>query len=158
MVITMVEICDFWRNPQLSWMSNFYPAAIVVDGRIWPSVEHYYQAHKFQGTEWFEFLANQPTAAKAKTKSRKAGVCQLSQAQKELILFKAVKAKFSQHPDLKALLLATSTKWIVEGSPKDRYWGTANGSGLNRMGELLMELRAHLINDCPITPIIHLVH
>jgi len=58
---------------------------------------------------------------------------------------RALRAKFTQHPDLRTLLLGTGDEEIVENAPGDYYWGCGkDGSGKNRLGALLMELRAEL--------------
>ena len=60
----------------------------------------------------------------------------------------ALRAKFTQHPDLKATLLATGAAEIVEHTANDRYWGDGgDGTGKDRLGELLMELRAALLAE-----------
>ena len=65
----------------------------------------------------------------------------------------ALRAKFDQYPDLKQLLLSTAGKSLVEHTENDNYWGDASeGSGLNRLGDLLVELRdSYLNNDKPPT-------
>ncbi|MRR38310.1 DUF1768 domain-containing protein, partial [bacterium] len=50
-----------------------------------------------------------------------------------------------QHPGLKSLLLSTGNSALVEHTRNDRYWGDGgDGSGRNRLGHLLMELREQL--------------
>ena len=54
----------------------------------------------------------------------------------------ALYAKFTQHPDLGALLLSTGEALLVEHTSHDRYWADGgDGSGLTRLGCLWMELR-----------------
>lgn len=57
-------------------------------------------------------------------------------------------AKFTQHDDLRDLLLSTKTARLVESATEDnavnRLWGEVNGEGRNMLGEMLMELRAKL--------------
>jgi len=31
------------------WCSNFYDSPITIDGELWPTTEHYFQAMKFRG-------------------------------------------------------------------------------------------------------------
>jgi hypothetical protein len=57
-------------------------------------------------------------------------------------------AKFTQHQDLKDLLLSTGNMRLVESATVDnavnRLWGEVNGKGKNKLGELLMEVRQEL--------------
>ena len=63
----------------------------------------------------------------------------------------ALRAKFTQHENLKELLLSTMDAELVEASPSDSYWGNAtrrDGSrGLNKLGLLLMEIRDALADE-----------
>jgi len=53
--------------------------------------------------------------------------------------------KFESHPDIKQILLDTGEEDIVEAAPNDRYWGAgADGTGRNRLGEILMQVRSQL--------------
>ena len=57
----------------------------------------------------------------------------------------AVRRKFETHADIRAILLATGDGELVENAPGDYYWGCgADGSGQNRLGHILMEVRAAL--------------
>jgi hypothetical protein len=61
---------------------------------------------------------------------------------KEQVMYKVLKIKFHQHPDLKYILLGTGNKTIVEDSPFDYFWGCGkNRTGKNRLGCILMRLR-----------------
>jgi len=57
-------------------------------------------------------------------------------------------AKFTQHPELRELLLSTGNARLVEVATVDndvnRLWGEVNGKGKNMLGVLLMELRDKL--------------
>jgi len=59
-----------------------------------------------------------------------------------------LRAKFTQHADLAAALLATGNARLVESatvdSPVNRLWGEVNGVGKNMLGVLLMEIRDEL--------------
>jgi len=66
---------------------------------------------------------------------------------KDGIMLDALRAKFDQHADLKRVLLETGDRTLVERTANDRYWGDGgDGSGRNRLGELLMLLRKELRN------------
>ena len=152
--------------------SNFYKASIDIDGETYPTVEHYYQAAKFADDDFMHDLikgAPTPTASKelaylkagrwatdelkkdiklAKAYCKEHGVTYDAvtfEAEREVIMWNALVAKFTQHPHLERLLLSTGDYRLVEASPTDAYWGEGkDGKGLNRLGELLMELRAEL--------------
>ena len=60
-------------------------------------------------------------------------------------MYKALLAKFTQHSYLRKLLLETKERDLIEHSLYDSYWGDGgDGSGKNRLGELLMQLRREL--------------
>ena len=67
---------------------------------------------------------------------------------KEEIMHAAMLTKFQTHPKLADLLRSTGHRIIVENAPTDDYWGCGpDGQGLNRLGQLLMTVRAHLRGD-----------
>lgn len=78
---------------------------------------------------------------------------------REDAMFAACYAKFSQNPKLKAQLLASGSKLLVEASPVDKIWGIGlapnepkarnvdTWQGLNLLGKILMEVRMALANE-----------
>jgi len=62
-----------------------------------------------------------------------------------------LRAKFTQHEDLKRPLLSTGQARLVEAGRVDdavnRTWGEVNGKGRNMLGILLVELRTELNNN-----------
>ncbi len=63
----------------------------------------------------------------------------------EAVVAKALKAKFTQHENLKQLLLGTETRTLVFEAQNDEYWGSgAERKGLNRLGKNLETLRTSL--------------
>ncbi|KAJ5070907.1 hypothetical protein M0811_01888 [Anaeramoeba ignava] len=54
-------------------------------------------------------------------------------------------AKFDQNEELKKLLFETGDALLVEDARNDYYWGRgASGKGKNKLGHILMEVRAEL--------------
>lgn len=124
--------------------TNFYAANIVIDGRSYPTTEHYFQANKFKDPNIFNIIVSQPNASAALKEARKYDGYKRQDWErvKDMIMWKALHAKFTQHPNLKTLLLRTGTTHLYEGSYVDNYWGTgADGTGQNKLGRLLMKLR-----------------
>jgi ribA/ribD-fused uncharacterized protein len=64
---------------------------------------------------------------------------------RDSIMYEVVLAKFTQHDDLREILLGTGDAKFVEHAEKDRYWGDGgDGSGQNRLGQILMRVREEL--------------
>jgi N-glycosidase YbiA len=127
--------------------SNFSPHPIKLNGKTWPTSEHYFQAQKFVGTEYEEEIrqAKSPMIAARLGRSRKKPLRKDWESSKDNIMRKTLQAKFTQHLDLRSLLLSTGDATIVEHTDKDDYWGDGgDGGGRNRLGILLMELRDKL--------------
>jgi ribA/ribD-fused uncharacterized protein len=126
------------------FLSNFYPAPFMLDGKQWPTSEHYFQAQKFAGTSHEEAirLTPSPMVAARMGRSRKHPLRPDWERVKDDVMREALWAKFSQNVDLAEKLLATGDTRLIEHTPKDRYWADGgDGSGLNRLGQLLMETR-----------------
>jgi ribA/ribD-fused uncharacterized protein len=127
--------------------SNFAHYPIRLSGGLWPTVEHYFQAQKFPDTDYEEAIrqAKSPAKAKAMGRSRKYRLRRDWETVKDGIMREAVLAKFTQHAEIRAVLLATGDAVIVEDSPTDAYWGCgSHGGGKNKLGRILMSVRDEL--------------
>jgi ribA/ribD-fused uncharacterized protein len=132
-------------------LSNFAPFGFEQDGVHWPTVEHYFQAQKFPGGENAAYretirCAKTPKEAKALGRTRSIAIRLDWEDVKEDIMRDALRMKFAAGK-LRELLLATGDRVLIEASPFDTYWGCGrSGKGKNRLGELLMQVRAELRN------------
>lgn len=64
---------------------------------------------------------------------------------KDVLMYEIVLAKFSQHEDLKAMLLGTGDQVIIEDADSDPYWGWGcSFVGQNKLGRILMAVRSKL--------------
>jgi hypothetical protein len=127
--------------------SNFSPHPFALKSKQWQTTEHYFQAQKFAGTEHEEVVrqAKSPMIAARMGRSRERPLRPDWEAAKDDVMRDALYAKFTQHPKLRDVLLATGDAVIIEHTKNDNYWGDGgDGSGKNRLGELLMELRKEL--------------
>ena len=127
--------------------SNFSRHAVFLKGKRWPTSEHYFQAQKFAGEPDEEEVrrANKPMLAASMGRDRKRPLRRDWERVKEQVMLEALRAKFTQHEELKAVLLGTGDAVLVEHTANDSYWGDGgDGSGKNRLGVLLMQLRAEL--------------
>ena len=124
--------------------SNFAPFPIQLGGKRWPTSEHYFQAQKFLEKEHHESIrqAKSPMIAARMGRSRKLPLRKDWESVKDQIMREAVLAKFTQHEELRELLLSTGDAKLVEHTTNDSYWGDGgDGSGKNKLGLILMEVR-----------------
>jgi ribA/ribD-fused uncharacterized protein len=141
------EIRFYLAGDEYGELSNFAPFPIFLKGKRWPTSEHYFQAQKFAGTPHEEEIrrAKKPRLAAEMGRDRKRPLRRDWESVKDGVMLDALRAKFGQHDDLRALLLATGDARLVEHTVHDAYWGDGgDGSGRNRLGELLMRVRDEL--------------
>lgn len=127
--------------------SNFAPYGVEMDGVWWRTVEHYFQAQKFEDAGHSARIrdARRPKDAAILGRSRALPIRPDWETVKDTVMLEALRVKFRTHPALRALLLETGNQEIVENAPGDFYWGCgADGSGRNRLGQLLMQVRGEL--------------
>ncbi|WP_370318380.1 NADAR family protein [Oricola sp.] len=135
-----------------SEFSNFAPYGIAMDDVWWRTVEHYFQAQKFHDAAYRERirLSNKPKDAKALGMTRAIPLRPDWEEVKDGIMLEAVTVKFETHAELAELLLSTGDRQIVENAPMDSYWGCGpDGTGLNKLGRMLMEVREKLRSEAP---------
>lgn len=141
-------------------LSNHYIAEQVVDNRLFNCNEQYYmhaKAIRFSDHDSArKILMEKDPVIQKKIGSNIAGFndnrweeCCID------VMRRGLTAKFQQNPDLKDFLLDTGNNFILEGNPRDKYWGTGLsiydrriwkssawiGSAQNNMGKLLEEVR-----------------
>lgn len=148
----MAQPILFYRSNEVPYgpFSNFdtkHP--IRLKDKVWPSTEHYFQAQKFAGTEHEEAvrLVSKPRDAAAMGRDRSLPLRPDWESVKDDVMRDAVRAKFTQHVDMKRLLLSTGDAELVEHTTNDSYWADGgDGSGKNMLGKILMEIRSELSN------------
>lgn len=146
--LTTKKVIKFY-SPRFSYgeFSNFARYPIVLDGRRWPTSEHYFQAQKFVGTqdELKIQQASTPSEAARLGRDRTKPLREDWESVKVEVMRRAVRAKFTQYENLHQLLLSTGDALLVEHTEKDSYWGDGgDGSGKNMLGHILMEVRDDL--------------
>ena len=127
--------------------SNFAPYPIALDGETWPTSEHYFQAQKFLDPAHQAAIRRQrsPMIAARMGRSRQRPLRADWEVVKDDVMRRAVLAKFTQHAALRDRLLGSGEATLVEHTANDAYWADGgDGSGLNRLGQILMEVRAQL--------------
>jgi ribA/ribD-fused uncharacterized protein len=144
-----VPIYFYVPRDEHGYLSNFSAHGVELDGVYVPTVEHYFQSAKFTETDPAHAagIRRAPTPKMAATLGRDRGhpVRADWEEVKEEVMRRGVRRKFETHEDIRARLVDTGDEELVEASPSDFYWGAgADGSGKNRLGVILMEVRAAL--------------
>lgn len=137
----------FSKSDRYREFSNFANYPILIDGVVWPTSEHYYQAQKFDDPARHARIRALPKAAAAKRYAAKyrSKIRPDWNEAKDAVMERALRAKFTQHKSLRDLLVGSGDEKIEEDSQKDYYWGTgADGTGQNKLGTMLMQLRTEL--------------
>jgi len=139
-----LAIYFYGSTDEYGCFSNFSRHGIAMEDGYWPTVEHYFQAQKFNDLQHRERIrrASTPKEAKRLGWSRAIPIRADWEEIKEEVMRRAVRRKFETHAAIRELLLSTGDEEIVENASGDYYWG----SGKNRLGVILMEVRAWLRN------------
>jgi ribA/ribD-fused uncharacterized protein len=158
-----------WRRV----LSNFYPAEITVDGRLYYSVEHAFHAAKARcssnpsAAAHFEIgsgrVPKDPLAAKkagGRSGFKKLGIVldiEQWRAQRDIATMAALRARLSCDDLFRRILAAVHKKELTllhfERGGTKSYWGgnirKADGVqvGRNRLGEMLMDLAKEVAAD-----------
>jgi ribA/ribD-fused uncharacterized protein len=126
------------------FLSNFAPSTIILDGLLFPTVEHAYQALKCVEKSDFERIRKATSPGHAKSLGRKVQMVPNWDDIKYNLMFNLVHQKFAKDP-LLSMLLATGDAELVEGNYwNDTYWGVCRGIGQNNLGKILMQVRKDL--------------
>src|SRR3990172_6580265 len=146
----MAEIRFYEEKSLWGEFSNYYPSPLQIDGKIYPTNEHFYQALKFLGPdqtprsqEYAELIRQQNTPNKAtilanqKVKGGYAWVKPLNEIilaypdvriradfdqVKDNLMRWGVFQKFLQHPNLFQVLDSTGSAQLAEHTSRDKYW------------------------------------
>jgi ribA/ribD-fused uncharacterized protein len=135
----MVVVIDSFSGGN-RFLSNFYPSNVVLDEYIYFTVEHAFQAAKTTDSVERMRIRNADTPGKAKRLGRKVTLRPGWDDMRVDVMRGLLGQKFSREP-LRSMLRETAPAVLIEGNTwGDRFWGV-DGSGLNWLGILLMEIR-----------------
>lgn len=131
------------------FLSNFFEQTIEIEGAMYPTAEHAFQALKTREASERYFVQIAPTPKAAKARGRKVTLRSDWDSARFDVMEQVLRAKFRE-PALRAKLLATGDRTLIEGNTwRDTTWGavrtkTGQWSGRNELGKLLMHLRDEL--------------
>ncbi|MDR3086618.1 MAG: NADAR family protein [Azoarcus sp.] len=147
----------FYRSPLGQWnLKPFYEG----DLRFGCAEQYmmYYKALLFEDTQsaWLILQETKPRLHQQLGRQVRGFDPEVWSDFREEIVFTGNVLKFSQHEDLRALLMITGDKLLVEASPIDSIWGIGlgeddplrldikNWKGLNLLGYALTRVREYL--------------
>lgn len=149
----MSEPIHFYRSNVKPYgvFSNLYKSKITFEGREFPTAEHAYQYGKARNVfvrDWLMAAPSPSLLAMAAHGLYSWDIAPGWSKNKVDRMRRVLFEKFTQHDDLRKVLLITGNRTIIETGTADnavnRYWGEVNGKGKNVLGVLLMELRSVL--------------
>ena len=123
-----LEQITFWRRK----LSNFAVAPFQLDGKTWRTVEHYFQAQKLrlvdpELAETFTVESGSKLGTEGNgldaQKMRKARILskeflEVWEKQKDEVMARAWRAKFSQNEEMRKVLLATGEAELLHTGPR----------------------------------------
>ncbi|KAF9223629.1 DUF1768-domain-containing protein [Gyrodon lividus] len=138
------------KNAPFYEFTNFSSHDVMYKGKRYPTSEHLFQSFKFldehpEIAERIRKCGDRPMLAFDEAHRYQKWVRtdwrQVNVEKMEI----ALRLKFTQHPDLKAMLLGTGDAELIEDSPRDYFWGVgADHTGRNELGRALVRLREEL--------------
>lgn len=141
------KLLPLTRSDSNNLLASYAKRGFELDGFEWPSVEHYYQAMKFDDAEYREQirLAPHPADAAKLGKSRKHKRRKDWKKTSVTYMTRATYIKARTHADVAQLLLASGDREIKDLSQYDYFWGSGRDMrGDNAFGKMLMGIRKKL--------------
>ena len=143
---TMQKIEGFLKYEH-TFLSNFAPSVVELDGDRYHTVEAAYQAAKTEDRGLRRQFQGLLSPGKAKRLGRALVVRSGWEFIKEGVMLSLLRQKFAVEP-MRSKLLDTGDAYIEETNWwGDQYWGVFRGKGLNRLGYLLMQVREELRDE-----------
>ena len=138
------------RSDSSEPLSSFAYSPFELDGAIWPSVEHYFQAMKFTDPEQQTNIleAKNPRQARKKGRSRLKKIRGDWKTTKQAFMTRAIYTKCRSYPEITKQLIDSYPNQIIENSQYDYFWGCGRDRrGQNYYGKILMAVRDKLMSE-----------
>lgn len=151
--MAQVSEIRFYRASEKPYgaFSNLYRRPVEFEGEVFSTSEHAYQAGKARKSEVRKWLMEAPSPSLLAMAAHGLYYWDVAPGWSKFKfdrMRKVLAAKYSQHADLRTLLLSTGDATLIESATVDnevnRLWGEVNGIGQNMLGKMLMELRTEL--------------
>lgn len=130
-----------------NWFSNMKSCEIEIDGKLYPSVEVYYQSMKSDDPEISEYIRTNLSSYQSKKYAKNIKIRKDWDDVKLYVMLQGLLKKFNKDP-FKSQLIFTKDDQIIEWNNwGDNYWGVNSEDcvGYNHLGRLLMIVRDLII-------------
>ncbi len=168
---TKVDFLLFWGHTpkrdgvvDAACLSQWFARPFDADGVRYPTAEHFMMVAKARlfgdgEAETRILRTREPADAKAIGRAVRGYDDERWERARFDAVVRGNAAKFGQHADLRAFLVSTGDRVLVEASPRDCVWGIGLGAsnpaardptkwrGRNLLGFALMDVRASLANS-----------
>ena len=140
----MMSIDRFTKESGYDFLSNFYLSTVSYESKLYPTIEHAYQAAKTVDDGIREIIKKAKTPAEAKKLGQSISVRNDWAIIKIDIMRQLVKDKFS-NPFLAHRLIETGKAQLTLNNKwNDKFWGVCRNEGENWLGRILMDVRDEL--------------
>ncbi|MEU6552481.1 NADAR family protein [Streptomyces sp. NPDC046915] len=131
-------------DPGVKALRNDYPAPVDIEGVTYPSVAHAYWALSTDDSDARAAITEADTSFTAKGLAARAGRRDGWEQARASVMAGLLRAKYTQHPALARILLATDDATLVYDDIGSGFWGDNAGRGRNWTGRLLELVRSEL--------------
>lgn len=131
-------------------LSSYAIFPFELDGKEWPSVEHYYQAMKFDDEAYRHKIQSAASAVEAAKLGKNKRVKRRKDWKKTstVVMTRGTYIKCKTYPEIGEQLLDTGEIRIAELSGYDYFWGSGRDMrGKNNFGKVLMAVRDKLKSE-----------
>ena len=141
---------DFYKEfGELGYLDNYSKHGFYEDGVFYKTVEHYYQAKKYDNPTIIKKILEADTPKEASIIGRDRSNIRIPNFKniKDDVMFQGIYLKFMAHPDIRTKLIETGNKMIREMTINEFYWGVGYDLlGENHIGKILCDVREKINN------------
>lgn len=139
---------EFYKEfGELGYLANYADYGFSIDNVYYKTVEHYYQAMKFDDEELRKRIIKAETPKEASNigRDRKNKRIENFKEIKNEVMFTGILEKFRQNRDIAYKLIETRNSKIAEATIDEYYWGIGKDkSGENNIGKILVNVRKRI--------------